>query len=175
MRRAAPKPSPARPRPARPPSNSCVLRAVCRATGAAVAIKVFDKAALSAKEAVHAGREVFLMGILRDDPGVVELLGAFEDAARGYAVMELCAGRDLYHRAVLEARLPEAAAAAGVIGPLLRTLRRLHEEHSVVHRDIKVRRRRLPALLLARQARGAHSHHSRPSLPPLPRSRRTCS
>ena len=52
-----------------------------------VAIKRFQKRALSAKEAVHVAREVHLMGILRTDPGVIHILGFFEDELHAYIVM----------------------------------------------------------------------------------------
>ena len=52
-----------------------------------MAIKRFQKRALSAKEAVHVAREVHLMGILRTDPGVIHILGFFEDELHAYIVM----------------------------------------------------------------------------------------
>ncbi len=118
-------------------SHSKVFRAECNATGAQVAIKRFQKGALSAKEAVHVAREVHLMGILRGEHGIIHILGFFEDENYAYIVMEYCAGRDLYQTVVAEQRLDEAFAANQVITPLLTTLHRLHSIHHIMHRDIK--------------------------------------
>jgi len=60
---------------------------VCYDTGLPVAIKRFQKDALSAKEVVHVAREVRLMGLLRGEPGTIQIYGFFEDDAYAYIVM----------------------------------------------------------------------------------------
>lgn len=64
-----------------------MYEAICHETGSKVAIKCFHKSCLSAKEAIYAGREVHLLGLLRGDPGVVQILGFFEDEENAYMVM----------------------------------------------------------------------------------------
>lgn len=114
-----------------------VFRGVCRATGLRVAIKRFEKRSVSAKEAVHIAREVYLMGILKGEEGIVQIYGFFEDSAFAYVVMELCCGMDLYQRLVAAKSFDEAYVARKVVYPLLKALDRLHTKHHVVHRDIK--------------------------------------
>lgn len=114
-----------------------MFRAECNASGLQVAIKRFQKRALSAKDAVHVAREVHLMGILRGEHGIINILGFFEDESYAYIVMEYCEGKDLYQSVVAEQRLDEPFAANKVITPLLHTLHRLHSIHRIIHRDIK--------------------------------------
>lgn len=120
-----------------PRRNSKVFRAECVVTGVTVAIKRFEKNALTAKEAVHVAREVHMMGILRGEPGVIHILGFFEDDNFAFIVMEYCAGKDLYQSVIVEHRFDEAFAANNVIGPLLAILHNLHFEYRMMHRDIK--------------------------------------
>lgn len=114
-----------------------VFRGVCRATGLRVAIKRFEKRSVSAKEAVHIAREVYLMGILKGEESIIQIYGFFEDSAFAYVVMELCSGMDLYQRLVAAKRFDESYVARKVVYPLLKALDRLHNKHQVVHRDIK--------------------------------------
>jgi serine/threonine protein kinase len=73
-------------------------------------------------------------------PGVVRLLGAFDDPLlpRTTLVVEACGRGDLF-RALVLARgggLGARYAAAAVVAPLLRTLAAMHAR-GIVHRDIK--------------------------------------
>lgn len=64
--------------------------------GDTVAVKVFYHAQMSEVEFDRASREIQIMGLLRNQPNVVRLLGDFEEGEATCIVMEFCGKGDLH-------------------------------------------------------------------------------
>ncbi|KAL7421692.1 MAPK-activated protein kinase Srk1 [Cryptotrichosporon argae] len=132
---------------------SNVYKAVEKATGRKVAVKVVRKYELNSSqngnkhlnanfkkrprvtERANILKEVQIMrGI--DHPGVVKLYGFFESEEFYFLVLELMEGGELFHQIVKLTYFSEALSRH-VIVQVAEAIRYLHEERGVVHRDIK--------------------------------------
>ena len=100
-------------------------------------LKAYIKSKLSGEMKEMIKREIRLHGKVRVLSGVVEFLGWFEDQVQTVLVMEHCEGGDLYRSLVLSSgEMNEQEAVQDVLGPLLRTLLRVHRSN-ICHRDLK--------------------------------------
>lgn len=137
-------------------ATSKVFAAVDTRTGAEVAVKVFDKAAMVAvrrsmvaegdyvqEKAVHRVRRrlVKIVSELEiakslDHPNIIKFLGAYETSHRVCIVHELVAGGDLLEHLLAQGKMKEQQAAH-VFRQLLSALQYCHDRH-VYHRDLKL-------------------------------------
>lgn len=137
-------------------ATSKVYAAVDTLTGAEVAVKVFDKAAMVAvrrsmvaegdyvqERAVHRVRRrlVKIVSELEiskalDHPNIIKYLGAYETSHRVCIVHELVEGSDLLEHLLAKGKMPESQAAH-VFHQLLSALQYCHDRN-VYHRDLKL-------------------------------------
>jgi len=132
---------------------SNVYKAMERATGRKVAVKIVRKYELSSSqhgnkhlnkdfkrrprvtERANILKEVQIMrGI--NHPGIVKLISFFESDEHYFLVLELMEGGELFHQIVKLTYFSEALSRH-VIVQVAEGIRYLHEERGVVHRDIK--------------------------------------
>jgi calcium-dependent protein kinase len=107
-----------------------------KASGRELACKSIAKRKLVTDEDVEdVRREIQIMHHLAGHPNIVSIVGAYEDAAAVHAVMELCAGGDLFDLIVRRGHYTErqAAALAWVIVAVVESCHSL----GVMHRDLK--------------------------------------
>ncbi|GBF97716.1 serine threonine kinase [Raphidocelis subcapitata] len=106
-----------------------------------VAVKVYDRPALSARKRNMATREAVVLRHLNacGVPHIPHLWSAYPSASQFHLVVDYCAGGDAL--AALAARrgrgLPDEAVAAQFAAPLLEALSAMHAA-GVVHRDVKL-------------------------------------
>jgi calcium-dependent protein kinase len=72
---------------------------------------------------------------LSEQPHVVKIRGAYEDAAAVHLVMELCEGGELLHRIVRKGHYSEREAAK-LMKTVVEVVDACHS-HGVMHRDLK--------------------------------------
>jgi len=116
---------------------SLVAAGTCKSSGRAVVLKAYIKSKLtkSLQEMVY--REVRLHGRCNGIPGVVGLLGWWEDDAQIVLIQEHCEGGDLYRELVLNGgQMSEAAAVQEILCPLMLVLSAVHRQ-GLAHRDLK--------------------------------------
>jgi len=80
-------------------------------------------------------REIQIMRRLSEQPHVVKIRGAYEDAAAVHLVMELCEGGELLHRIVRKGHYSEREAAK-LMKTVVEVVDACHS-HGVMHRDLK--------------------------------------
>ncbi|KAL6769687.1 hypothetical protein ACKKBG_A31995 [Auxenochlorella protothecoides x Auxenochlorella symbiontica] len=115
--------------------NSVVYRAQSPAGGTLVA-KRYHIHAMCSRELGAMRREMRLLRLSQDVPGVVRLLDQHETALTACMIMEDCDGGDLYNMMRFGDALSADWVASTVVKPLLRILASLHAT-SIIHRDIK--------------------------------------
>lgn len=107
-----------------------------RATGRQYACKSIAKRKLAEADDVEdVRREVRVMHHLVGHPGIVAIVGAYEDAADVHLVMELCRGGELFDRIVERGRYTERKAAElarWIVGVV-----EVCHSLGVMHRDLK--------------------------------------
>ena len=69
-------------------------------------------------------------------PYIVRLHHAFQDSSHFYLLLSYCGGGDLYAYLTARDKLTEHGAQI-ILGEVALALQYLHEEHSVVYRDLK--------------------------------------
>eukprot|EP01028_Stygiella_incarcerata_P008039 TRINITY_DN3398_c0_g1_i1.p1 TRINITY_DN3398_c0_g1~~TRINITY_DN3398_c0_g1_i1.p1 ORF type:complete len:325 (+),score=89.71 TRINITY_DN3398_c0_g1_i1:147-1121(+) len=114
---------------------SSVRRAVSKATGKGVAVKIIDKANVDVgKESLI--NEVKIMKEV-EHPNIVRLMDVFETPRRVYLVMELLTGGELFDRIVnVYPNGYTEKDASQLIAKIIKALFYLHER-GIVHRDLK--------------------------------------
>lgn len=120
-------------------SYGSVQEAECRLTGKAVAVKVYDKAAMNSRARCSVQAEINHLGAL-SHPGVVKLEGWYEDPEAIFVALEKLSGGDLVDWLEEEREIHGSCLeedVAHVTAQLLRILAYLHS-NGVVHRDIKL-------------------------------------
>eukprot|EP00750_Incisomonas_marina_P030991 INCI7691.2.p1 GENE.INCI7691.2~~INCI7691.2.p1 ORF type:complete len:393 (+),score=80.53 INCI7691.2:195-1373(+) len=98
------------------------------------AVKVFDKTAMSAKEAVSLKSEINILRKVQH-PNIVELHETFDTPTHYYLVMECMHGGELFDRIVQRLSYTESDAAL-VVANIVRALHHCHQL-GIVHRDLK--------------------------------------
>ncbi|CAA7392012.1 unnamed protein product [Spirodela intermedia] len=104
--------------------------------GAAVAVKVIEKASVAASMQHRVLREISAMSRLQHHPNVLRLHEVMATRSKIFLVMELAAGGDLLSVVSRRGRLPEAAAHH-YFRQLVSALRFCHAR-GVAHRDLKL-------------------------------------
>jgi len=106
--------------------------ATCRRTALLRACKTIAKQHMCNNSFLEDIRqEVAILQALKGHPGVVELLGVYEDARAVHLVMELCTGGDLLDELTRRGRFSEHEAAS-IMAQVLRALAHCHAR-GVVH------------------------------------------
>jgi calcium-dependent protein kinase len=111
-----------------------VYVAICKETGAQVAVKIINKRRLNRYALNNLFREVQVLQAV-NHPHIVRLLETFEDKQELHLVMERVNGCDLFDRISKDGRLTEKVAKTAMRA-IFETLNYLHQRR-VVHRDIK--------------------------------------
>jgi len=117
--------------------SGSVNKAVCRKTGQAVAVKIFDVSSMQPKPWAQLKSEIEIQSGL-DHPGVARIEAVYKTETKVQLVMELLEGGEMFDRIVDESAqgpLSERKAAQALT-QLLLTIDYLHAQ-GVVHRDIK--------------------------------------
>jgi len=109
-----------------------VKKAVRKADGQEVAIKIIDKAKVEDMNDIT--REIEIMGQI-DHPNVIKLFEIFDEPKKMQLVMELVTGGELFDKIVALGSYTEKDAAS-VMKTLCSALEYLHEK-KIVHRDLK--------------------------------------
>ena len=115
-------------------SFATVKRAISKATGTAVAIKVIKKLKLTAEELSIVHDEVEILHKIHHRY-CVQLIEMFETKKKIYMVMDMLSGGELFERIVAKGSYTEAEAAV-VIRSVASALSYLHSI-GIVHRDLK--------------------------------------
>jgi len=122
-----------------------VKKAVRKADGQEVAIKIIDKAKVEDMNDIT--REIEIMGQI-DHPNVIKLYEIFDEPKKMQLVMELVTGGELFDKIVALGSYTEKDAAS-VMKTLCSALDYLHEK-KIVHRDLK------PENILLKNANSIH-------------------
>jgi len=113
---------------------SYVKMAIHELTKERVAIKVLDKAKLTAKARKMLSREIASMESVHH-PNIIRLYEVVETYSKLHLVMEFANGGELFNKLTTEGKMEEAEAKAIFI-QLLSAVKHLHERN-IIHRDIK--------------------------------------
>lgn len=104
-------------------------------TGRKCAVKTFHKRAMDKKRFGYLQAEVNIY-IKLDHPHIARLLDVYEDEHTVSLVMEMCTGKELYHR-LAKRKIFRESDAAETTHQMLLAISYLHS-HQVVHRDLKL-------------------------------------
>eukprot|EP00931_Biecheleriopsis_adriatica_P032560 TRINITY_DN18994_c0_g1_i2.p1 TRINITY_DN18994_c0_g1~~TRINITY_DN18994_c0_g1_i2.p1 ORF type:complete len:586 (-),score=132.71 TRINITY_DN18994_c0_g1_i2:108-1820(-) len=115
--------------------NGEVTQAICRTTGRAVAVKSFDKKALSEKKRLQLKSEVDVH-LQSDHPHIVRLERVYETDSEVKLVMEKLEGGELFDQLQKHSHLEEQRVAK-LIRQCLLAIAYLHDR-GVIHRDVKM-------------------------------------
>lgn len=129
-------------------SSGTVREAECRLTGKRAAVKIYDKAEMSARDHVNMQAELDLLASCRH-AGIVKLECWYESSTLVHAVFEKLRGGDLFDRLEDEETGCSEEEVARIALQLLQVLAYLHGQQ-IVHRDIK-----LENVMLERENGGA--------------------
>jgi calcium/calmodulin-dependent protein kinase I len=113
---------------------STVHEATHAVSGNKVAVKVVQKAALTAQDAAALEQEIAILREM-EHPNILKLHEHFQDDGAHYLVTELLAGGELFDR-VVEKEFYSEREARGLVRLLLDAVQYCHG-HGVVHRDLK--------------------------------------
>uniref|UniRef100_A0A1B6D2N7 non-specific serine/threonine protein kinase n=1 Tax=Clastoptera arizonana TaxID=38151 RepID=A0A1B6D2N7_9HEMI len=113
---------------------SYVKMAIHELTKERVAIKVLDKAKLTAKARRMLVREIASMESVHH-PNLIRLYEVVETYSKLHLVVEYASGGELFNKLTTEGKMPEPEAKA-VFVQILSAVKHLHERN-IIHRDIK--------------------------------------
>jgi len=116
-------------------ASSVVRRAVHKATGTDVAVKVMIKKKLSKEDIAGVYTEVEAMQKLKGHPHLVQLLGFYDTHDRFYVVLEFLQGGELFDR-LTEKELYTEGDAQEAMRLLVDAVQHCHNK-GVAHRDLK--------------------------------------
>jgi calcium-dependent protein kinase len=115
--------------------SGSVVKGVCRRTGYEVAIKSYCKRGMS-REDLHALKSEANIYMGLDHENIAKLLHVYEDNDNLSFVMELCSGKELFHRLQGRGVFSEQEAQHAV-QQMCETIAHNHQ-HGIVHRDLKL-------------------------------------